>query len=56
MRKPLGTAKELQLQGAQIVPVVAVKNLWIMAGQYGLCLELRHAVVTLVDQECPEMA
>ena len=56
MRTPLGTAKDLQLQGASIVPVVAVKSLWTMGGMYGLTLGLRHAVVTLVDQECPEMA
>ena len=56
VRTPLGTAKDLQLQGASIVPIVAVKSLWVMAGMYGLTLELRHAVVTLVQNECPELS
>ena len=55
MRTPLGSAKDLALQGALVTPVVACTKLWIMAGQYGLCLELRHGIVSLVSQECPEM-
>ena len=55
MRTPLGSAKDLALQGALVTPVVACTKLWVMAGQYGLCLELRHGIVSLVSQECPEM-
>ena len=55
MRAPLGTAKDLELTGASISPVVTAKNLWTMAGQYGICMDLRHAVVNLQSQECPEL-
>ena len=49
MRTPLGGAKDLPLQGAQVTPVVAVTKLWVKAGQFGLCLELRHGIVSLVS-------
>lgn len=55
VRTPLGSAKDLALQGALVTPVVACTKMWVMAGQFGLCLELRHGVVSLVSQECPEM-
>ena len=56
MRSPLGICKEMKLQGATMTPVVAVKCLWTMAGQFGLTVELRHAIVNLDSQECPELA
>ena len=55
MRTPLGSAKDLALQGALVTPVVACTKLWVMAGQHGLCLELRHGIGSFVSQECPEM-
>ena len=55
MRTPLGNCRDLELSGALVTPVVAVTKLWTMAGQWGLTLELRHGIVSLVSQECPDM-
>ena len=52
MRTPMGKVKDLE---SVVCPVVAAKNLWTMAGQYGICMDLRHAVVNLQSQECPEL-
>ena len=56
-REPLGNdARTIDLAGAAVVPIVAATKIWTMAGQWGLTLELRHAIVTLSSQECPELA
>ena len=55
MRTPLGNCRDLELGGALVTPVVAVTKLWTMAEQFGLTLELRHGIVSLVSQECPDM-
>ena len=55
MRTPLGSARDIALGGALVTPVVAVTKIWTMAGQWGLTCELRHGIVSLVSQECPDM-
>ena len=47
--------RQLDLAGATVVPIVCATKVWTMAGQWGLTLELRHAIVTLSSQECPEL-
>ena len=55
LREPLGNPMQLDLAGASLIPVVAFTKLWIMGGMHGVTAELRHCMVSLSANECPDM-
>ena len=42
----LGGIRDVDTTGAHVIPVVAFKKAWWMAGQHGVTMELRHCVMT----------
>ncbi len=44
-RERLGDIRNVNTAGAHVIPVVAFTKAWWMAGQHGVCMELRHAVI-----------
>ena len=52
-RNPIPYNNELDLKGASVTPVIEFTCIWNSGGMWGVCVELRHAVVSCIQNVCP---